>query len=191
MQLPRPLASTSLATRCLHMHRLEVHRPVRGSACTCTGSSQMLDLAWTDLPRTSIKETSLAAQLQNTVHRPLRVRRALQVPAKAQAQGAQTLPGQACLQVPAQAQGAQTPPGQACLQCLQMHRLKVHRHSGSGVLAGARTCAGVLASVRKCTGSSCTGPSWSGVFAGARAQAQGAQARGAQVHAQVLSGTFL
>ena len=35
-QLPRPLASTSLAARCPHMHRLEVHRPVRvRRGCRC------------------------------------------------------------------------------------------------------------------------------------------------------------
>ena len=101
MQLPRSLASTSLATRCLHMHRLEVHRPVRSSACTCTGSSQMLDLAWMDLPRTSIKRnffdsttskccaqapsgSGRACRCQQKhrlkVHRPFRVRRACRCP---------------------------------------------------------------------------------------------------------------
>ena len=35
-QLPRPLASTSLAARCPHMHRLEVHRPIRvRRGCRC------------------------------------------------------------------------------------------------------------------------------------------------------------
>ena len=53
VQLPRPLASTSLATRCPHMRRLEVHRPARGRrGCRCLHMHRL------------------------KVHRPLRVRRA-------------------------------------------------------------------------------------------------------------------
>ena len=123
----------------------------------------------------------------------------LQVPA--QAQGAQAPPGQACLQVPAnaQAQGAQALPGQACLQvpayaqarctgpyrCQQRHRLKVHRPVR---VRRARRCPHMYSKVHRpfrvrrayrCqqgTGSRCTGPSGSGVLAGAHTLNQGAQA---------------
>ena len=91
------------------------------------------------------------------MHR-LKVHRPLRVPAKAQAQGAQAPPGQACSQVPAHVQqGAQALPGQACLQVPARHRLKVHRPFR---LRRARRCPH--------TQSRCTGPSRSGVPAGAR-----------------------
>ena len=135
--------------RCQLRHRLKVHRPLRvRRACRC--------------PR------------RLKVHRPLRVRRAckclqmhrlkVQVPAYAQAQGAQALTG------------ASKGTGSRCTG-----------PSGSGVLAGARKVhrSGVLtgaskaqaqgaqalpAQARRCphTQSGCTGPSRSGVPAGAR-----------------------
>ena len=123
------------ACRCQQMHRLKVHFRVR-RACRC--------------PR------------RLKVHRPRRVRRAckcLQI--NAQAQGAQALSGQACLQVPpyAQAQGAQALPG-AC----KGTGSRCTGPSGSGVLAGVNALkVHRPLHVPACTGSRCTEIHLSGV----------------------------
>ena len=134
--------------------------PFVDTCCSSTPGSvlQLLGRGVQEGSLLSILEGVLAgARAGSKVHRLRRVRRACNLQINAQAQGAQTLSGQACLQVPpyAQAQGAQAltgackgtgsrctgPSGSSVLavsthlrctgpcMCPRMHRLKVHRNS--------------------------------------------------------------
>ena len=185
VQVPCPPASTGPAARCPHMHRLEVPRPVRvRRGCRCPHMHRL------QVHRPfRVRRACRCQQMHRLkVHRPFRVRRACRCPRRLKVHRPRRV-------------------RRAC-KCLQMHRLKVHRPyrvlqvpayaqvqdaqaltsaskgtgsrctgpSGSGVLAGARTCAG----------SRCTGPSGSDVLTGAsKAQAPGAQALPAQACSQV------
>ena len=104
VQVPCPPASTGLAARCPHMHRLEVPRPVRvRRGCRCPRMHRL------QVHRPfRVRRACRCQQMHRLkVHRPFRVRRACRCPRRLKVHRPRRV-------------------RRAC-KCLQMHRLKVHR----------------------------------------------------------------